>query len=254
MHNNYFDIVMEHIEENVTKSTEEIKRGIPSLIGRHSRAFSEHFNMLTEYTLDHYIKQRRLAYAVRDLVTRRDRSICNIALEYQFSDQSSFSRAVKARYDVTPNEIRKEGLWLFVQRFFFEDFVGKKLDTQVAKLIQSLKVGGPPNDPCLMLEVEQISNDYGFDVDTCYQIADLAERLGLPINFFAEYCFDAVADFRSDPIHSLQVPPPEVEFMTAAGLSSIEEMEAMCQHFKCEYYELDELKIYLYRKRADQQK
>ena len=43
MHKNYFDIVMAHIEENVTKPTEEIKREIPNLIGRHSRAFNEYF-------------------------------------------------------------------------------------------------------------------------------------------------------------------------------------------------------------------
>ena len=48
MHNNYFDIVMEYIEENVTKPTEGIKRGIPSLIVRHSRAFGGHFNILTD--------------------------------------------------------------------------------------------------------------------------------------------------------------------------------------------------------------
>ena len=50
MHKNYFDIVMVHIEENVDKPTEEIKNENPNLIGRHSRAFSEHFNMLTGYT------------------------------------------------------------------------------------------------------------------------------------------------------------------------------------------------------------
>lgn len=69
MHKNYFDIVMVHIEENVDKPTKEIKNEIPNLIGRHSRAFREHFNMLTGYTLGYYIKQRRLHYATRDLAT-----------------------------------------------------------------------------------------------------------------------------------------------------------------------------------------
>ena len=62
MHENYFDIVMAHIEENVDKPTHEIKKEIANLIGRHSRAFGEHFNLLTGYTLDYYIKQRRLNY------------------------------------------------------------------------------------------------------------------------------------------------------------------------------------------------
>lgn len=56
MHKNYFDIVIAHIEENITQTTEEIKKEIPNLIGRHSRAFNESFSLLTGYTLDYYIK------------------------------------------------------------------------------------------------------------------------------------------------------------------------------------------------------
>ena len=33
-----------------------------------------------------------------------------------------------------------------------------------------------------------------------------------------------------------------------------DEMYAMCEYFKCEYYELDDLKIYKYRKMMNQQK
>ena len=54
----------------------------------------------------------------------------------------------------------------------------------------------------------------------------------------------ATANYQS---HSMDIPP-EVEFMARAGLESMEEMEAMCEHFKCEYYELDEMKVYTYRK------
>jgi len=48
------------------------------LIHRHGRAFSEHFYMLTDYTLDYYIKQRRLNYAARDLVLCKDKSVGEI--------------------------------------------------------------------------------------------------------------------------------------------------------------------------------
>lgn len=256
MHKNYFDIVMAHIEENVTKPTEEIKRDIPSLIGRHSRAFSESFSLLTDYTLDYYIKQRRLNYATRDLVRHQEKSICEIALEYQFSDQSAFSRAIKARYGVTPNEIRKEGLWCFEERICFDDYSGKKNDTEVAKLLRSMEINAPvwTWNVEYMLAIEQMSDEYGFDIDTCYQIADLAERLNIPMEVLGQCCFDAVAETKSDPKYGQHDIPPEVEFMMCTGLASMEEMDAMCEHFKCEYYELDELKIYKYRKLKKQQK
>lgn len=256
MHKNYFDIVMAHIEENVDKPTREIKDEIPNLIGRHSRAFNEHFNMLTGYTLDYYIKQRRLYYASRDLVIRREKSICDIALDYQFSDQSAFTRAIKAKYGVTPNEIRKECLIPHEEQLRFDDFSGRKTDTQVAKLIRSLEIDGPHDsvELDLMLEIEHLNDEYGFDTDTCYQIADLAERLGMPIGFFGECCFHAVLDVQNDPHYGSIDIPPEVEIMLRAGIESWDELDAMCEYFKCEYYELDELKVYAYRKLMNQQK
>lgn len=252
MHKNNFDIVMAHIEENVNQPTAQIKKEIANLIGRHSRAFDEHFQILTGYTLDYYIKQRRLNYAARDLVRHQEKSICDIALEYQFSDQSAFTRAIKAKYGVTPNEIRKEWLWVFEERFCFDDFTGKKNDTAVANLLRSMELDAPW-DVEYMLAIEQMTDEYGFDVDTCYQIADLAERLGVPLEILGQHCFDAVADVKSDPNFSKYDIPPEVEFMLGTNLNS-EEMYAMCEYFKCEYYELDDLKIYKYRKLMSQQK
>lgn len=255
MHKNYFDIVMAHIEENVTKPTEEIKREIPSLIDRHSRAFNEYFTMLTGYTLDYYIKQRRLHYAARELAMCHKKSICDIALEYQFSDQSAFTRAIKDKYNVTPGEIRKEALISSESRFYFDDFSGRKTDTEVARLLRALEIGGPAGIQFdLMLEIEHLNDEYGFDIDLCYQIADLAERLDIPMGILGQHCFDAVAEVRSDPHYGSYDIPPEEEFMLRVGIGSIDELDAMCKHFKCEYYELDEIKIYSYRKLMKQEK
>lgn len=247
MHKNYFDIVMAHIEENVNKSTADIKREIANLIGRHSRSFNEHFNMLTGYTLDYYIKQRRLNYAAKDLVICRDKTISDIALEYQFYDQSAFSRAIKDKYGVTPNEIRKEGLWLFEDRFYFDAFSGKKADTNVAKLLRSLEVGGPncQFDFNLMIEIEQLNDVFGFDIDTCYQIADLAERLDIPLQRLAEYCAQAAEETKPDETEEILAM---LSVMNAFQIDSEEELDAICTYYKCEYYELDQLKVYQYRK------
>ncbi len=250
MDKNYFDIVMAHIEEKVTMPTEEIKREIPKLIGRHSRAFNESFSLLTGYTLDYYIKQRRLHYAARELVVSRNKSICDIALEYQFSDQAAFSRAIKEKYKSTPSEIRKNCSLFNEERFYLEDFAGKKAETRVAKLLRSMEIYDniPYQDVELMLEIERLNDDYGFDVDTCYQIADLAERLEVPIGYFGKCCFDVAVDVNSDPRNI----PSDVEFALKLGINLDEELDAMCEFFKCEYYELDEEKVCIYRKQFQQ--
>lgn len=250
MGKNYFDIVMAHIEEKVTMPTEEIKREIPKLIGRYSRAFNESFSLLTGYTLDYYIKQRRLHYAARELVVSRNKPICDIALEYQFSDQAAFSRAIKEKYNLTPSEIRKNCSLFNEERFYLEDFVGKKAETQVAKILRNMEIYDsiPYQDVELMLEIERLNDDYGFDVDTCYQIADLAERLEVPIGYFGKCCFDVAVDVNSDPRNI----PSDVEFALKLGINLDEELDAMCKFFKCEYYELDEEKVCIYRKQFQQ--
>lgn len=94
------------------------------------------------------------------------------------------------------------------------------------------------------MEIEGLSDEYGFDIDTCYQIADLAERLGVPCTLLASMCFDAVIDIQSDPSYI----PPDIEIAMSLGISSDEELDAICQHFKCEPYELDSFKVSLYNK------
>ena len=114
-----------------------------------------------------------------------------------------------------------------------------------------MEVGEPvwKLDVYLMEEIEHLHEEYGIDIDLCYQIADLAERLGVPICYFGQQCLLAVGNYQHDDLDF----PPEVEFMINANLDH-EEMHAMCEYFKCEYYELDELKVYKYRKRMSQQK
>ena len=152
MHKNYFDIVMNYIEENVDKPTEEIKREIPKLIGRNGRAFSESFALLTGYTLDYYIRQRRLLYAVRDLVLKYKEPIPQIALAYQFSDHAAFSRAVKAKYHFTPTEIRNQGILLDEEPYCFADFAAGGGDSRSRQLIRSMDIGnrmtGEDMRPC----------------------------------------------------------------------------------------------------------
>lgn len=246
MHKNNFDIVMAHIEENVDKPTKEIKKEIPNLIGRHSRAFDEHFQMLTGYTLDYYIKQRRLNYAALDLVRHQEKNICDIALEYQFSDQSAFTRAIKAQYGVTPNEIRKERLLVFEERFCLRDFTEKKNDTAVAQLLRSMEIGAPW-DVKYMLEIEQLNDDFGFDVDACYQMADLAERLGISLQDLAEYCYHATT-LEEPVLADMEEIMRMHNFMNAWNIESEEELDAICAYYQCEYYELDDLKVYKYQK------
>lgn len=246
MDKNYFDIVMAHIEENVTKPTEEIKREIPRLIGKHSRAFNESFSLLTGYTLDYYIKQRRLHYAARELIVSRAKSICDIALEYQFSDQASFSRAIKAKYKFTPGELRKYRVWPTEEPFSFRRCLGAKANTRTQRILQRLDVGSMENDEMeFWYEIDQVNESGILDTDTCVQIMDLAETLGISFAALYNYCVSEMVETQSTPGC---IDPDDLRSIYA-GVDSYEEETAICEYFNCEPGTLNAHMVEIYRKR-----
>lgn len=247
MHKNYFDIVMNYIEENVDKPTEEIKREIPKLIGRNGRAFSESFALLTGHTLDYYIRQRRLLYAVRDLVLKYKEPIPQIALAYQFSDHAAFSRAVKAKYHFTPTEIRNQGILLDEEPYCFADFAAGGGDSRSRQLIRSMDIGNrmTGEDMRLLYEIDEINKEHDLDWDTCCLIMDLAEKLDVPFPYLYEVCTSAMVDAQNE-LHACEFDSVQRQsWQQELGIESDEEEAAICEFFHTKY--LDENMVARYR-------
>jgi AraC family transcriptional regulator len=70
--------------------------------------FCRVFNHATHHTPYDYLIRRRLAESVRSLLDSQ-KTILEIALEYQFSNPETFSRAFRRMFGVLPSESRKEG-------------------------------------------------------------------------------------------------------------------------------------------------
>ncbi len=64
------------------------------------------FNALVGRTIKDYLRLRRLSEAARD-VASTGRSILDIALDYQFSSQESFSKAFRQAWGVSPGHVRR---------------------------------------------------------------------------------------------------------------------------------------------------
>jgi AraC family transcriptional regulator len=71
--------------------------------------FQRVFSSMVGQTLKEYIRKRRLTSALVDLGST-DKRIIDIALDYQFESQESFSRSFKVMFHRTPGECRKEGI------------------------------------------------------------------------------------------------------------------------------------------------
>ena len=96
---------LDFIEENL-KSPIQVEHIAAS--ARYSKFhFQRLFSIVTGETVGAYLRRRRLTEASRQLV-ESDRSILDIALDYQFNSQESFSRSFKDFFGETPNHHRKQ--------------------------------------------------------------------------------------------------------------------------------------------------
>ena len=68
--------------------------------------FQRTFCALTGEPVGSYIRRRRLSAAARDLLRTR-RRILDIALDYQFESHSSFTRAFRATFGISPAHFRR---------------------------------------------------------------------------------------------------------------------------------------------------
>lgn len=244
MRKNKFDIVMEYIDANIKQSTDEIKKGIWELIGVNSNTFGNCFSVLTGDTLYHYITTRKLFFAAEELCLQPKKPICDIALDFGYSEQSAFTRAMRAFYNCTPDQVRKGKESIPNDRYCLEDIYHQEAGSRVERMVKQLKNAEYLSTNIdFLIEINDISDEYGFDIDTCYQIAELAERLEVPLSILAFSCFNTYVDVRSDP----EYLPPKIEKIIDLGLQSEDELDKICDFYGCKYYDIDGIMIHLYK-------
>jgi len=239
MGKNKFDAVMDYIDEHIKDDKEFIKEGIYELIGISSKSFGEVLKFLTGETLGQYIHNRRLYYAAIDLQTDKEKEICNIGSDYGYSDQSTFTRAITTRYGFSPAELRKNKAVCPIEnnRYYFDNFHIDNADFRFKRILKILERDGYTSGYNLdfIESVEQGRKEYGFDIDTCYAIADLAERLEIPANILMESCFKLIVDIKSDSNYLAE----KIEVAIDLGIYTNEDLEKICEYYSCRYYELN---------------
>jgi AraC family transcriptional regulator len=71
--------------------------------------FCRVFNRVVHHSPYDYLMRRRLSESARELV-ETDRRIIDIALDYQFSNPESYSRAFKRMFDLQPSQWQRQGI------------------------------------------------------------------------------------------------------------------------------------------------
>lgn len=103
--NRVYDYISQHLDEKLTLE-------ILSEVAHFSRFhFHRQFSEYTGMTLSRYIQLLRLKRASYRLAFERDERITDIALDAQFENPESFSRAFKNIFRQTPSQFRSEPDW-----------------------------------------------------------------------------------------------------------------------------------------------
>ena len=78
------------------------------IAGMSKSTYQRFFLLIANMTLDEYIRNRKLQYAVRELIDT-EHKVIDIAMKYGYGSAAAFSRAVRNFTGSTPSKIRKDG-------------------------------------------------------------------------------------------------------------------------------------------------
>lgn len=194
-------------------------------------------------TLRDYIRKRRLFFAANELINFPDKSIADVALDYGYSDQTSFTRAIKKEYGKTPVEIRKSKDSLPDVRKVLENHLANKsrLDSIIAKLERDNLSN---TDWHYFEDFIHATDELGFDISTCCLISELSEKLSIPFGYLLQKCFEMAVECDQE----FRNAPDEVDkFMMDLGIESGDELDALCLHYNCKWYELTLVQVKMYQ-------
>lgn len=251
MRKNKFDGAINFIDANIEKSIEKIRKGIIEEIGFDSNQFNHCFKILTNEELYDYIVSRKLYFVSQELLENKDKKICDIAQDFGYSEQSVLNRMMKTYCGCTPNDIRNNGFRIPNDKYTLDYLQGRTNDSRLQKIINKLE-----NDEIIsnfnidyLEELYSLADNFGFSVDTAYQISELAERLEIPVDKLMEECFNLKVECESQRESGFDILPEYIGVAACLGIKSQDKLEKICEHYQCAYYDLDENMVKEYYKK-----
>lgn len=218
--------------------------GVSKQTGFNSKFYKNCFDAVLDESLFLYIKMRKIFFICRKIKENPTYPLNHLALDFGYSAESAMSRDFRHIVDFTPKQVLKENksapdnrINLTVTRTESVSEMEEIILNKEALREEFIEI---PD------EFIDIQNEFGFSMDTCNMIAELAERLGMPLYQFASSCFDQMVSFQSDSDYIR----PEIEKCIDLELTSEAELKAICEFFDCKYYEVDRRMVWFYRDRT----
>ncbi|ATM95635.1 putative right origin-binding protein [Yersinia frederiksenii] len=99
IHNEIINSIMLWIDDNVDKPLKI--SDIAERAGYSKWHLQRVFHRMTEQTIASYIRNKKLESAAKDLITKNE-TIADIAYNYGYDSQQSFTRSFKKKYNIPP--------------------------------------------------------------------------------------------------------------------------------------------------------
>lgn len=247
-----FDRVINYIDENITKETQEILLGLPEIIGMSIVKYQNYYKVLTGQTLVDYIRERRLYWAAWELKEVPEKPIAEIALSYGYSEQSALTRAISSNYNASPMDIRNRKCELINNRPDFQSITNPGIPKSTLDHILEVLETGNSLSGYLTTIIEKYADaqhQYPFSSTVIATVFDLAEQMQVPVELLLDACFDVYTEVKGNPNEYVL----DSDYATAAaiecGITSEAELVEICQYFDCSPIDLNAWLVEAYRSR-----
>jgi AraC family transcriptional regulator len=199
--------------------------------------FQRIFKSLSNETLKHYIRARRLALSLDKLLHTSDK-IINIAIAADYESQESYTRAFKATFGLTPNEYRKvgsKGMFLkkleLTPNYLQHIHTGMKLKPTIERRKAMLLVGlktqlyGTDSDknnighklpPLWQVFLERLKEINHRHTQTCYGVVQQAGKYTDQLDYYAAVEVDK-AEKLPKGMDVIKIPATDYAIFTHTG-------------------------------------
>ena len=250
MTDNFMNTALDFIENHFNLNYSKMMTELGKLTDYKRKEFATTFAMMTNGdSLTRYVDERRIYKVCQALKDNPDYDLADLALDYGYSSQSNMNNMFSRYAQFTPKSVITDGNTFPDNKISFEVITTNNITQVNNNQEETLMTNEAPTETATyIIEPPEMffeaMSEFGYSMDTCHKIADLAERLGIPFYALAESCFDTMADIRS----AADFIEPDIEHAIDLGLGSYKELESICSYFECKYYELDSTMVDIYRR------
>lgn len=118
MNDNQLDQMIQYIEKNLTEPVDYLK--LARMVGIPPYILQRVFHFITGMTIMEYIRKRRLSKAY-EFLSKGEKTVTELAFLYCYSSSSSFSRAFKKYFGISPKKVRKSKKVMSFPKIVFKE-------------------------------------------------------------------------------------------------------------------------------------